>query len=317
MDWEYIVWCVGLVATILTIVTGVHFLVQLFSKKRKRALLFENVECKLYQAKEHDRVALCVYYDGVKQQSNLVVLKAKLTNTGQEDLSKSVLADPIKLLCGEGYRIINAMVVGEYEKIRPSLMWSPDSVELSWDLLKRKGCFEIEIIATIDEGVRGADIAIDFYNAINIDINADGIDFVDKQVGLSRGDKSIKFRKRIMLFYLFLLLGCGVYLWFQERNTVRYSIAYELIVDSCKYISPIAYRPFDDSVKLVLDEQECCFSIDEFNSLCKVLNVADVELLKKDVCKYYRMNYGMIIFCVGCVCCIFILDFMRKKRRKR
>ena len=166
MDWEYIVWCVGLVATILTIVTGVHFLVQLFSKKRKRALLFENVECKLYQAKEHDRVALCVYYDGVKQQSNLVVLKAKLTNTGQEDLSKSVLADPIKLLCGEGYRIINAMVVGEYEKIRPSLMWSPDSVELSWDLLKRKGCFEIEIIATIDEGVRGADIAIDFYNML-------------------------------------------------------------------------------------------------------------------------------------------------------
>lgn len=70
MDWEYISWCVGLIATILTIVTGVHFFVQLFSKKRKRALLFENVECKLYQAKEHDRVALCVYYDGVKQQSN-------------------------------------------------------------------------------------------------------------------------------------------------------------------------------------------------------------------------------------------------------
>lgn len=130
------------------------------------------------------------------QYNALVILKARIKNIGKDDISKSTLVDPIKINCPNDYTIINATLINPNDKVRPTIKYSQQCVEVSWDLLKHGKDLEIEIIACINNLSENSELAIDFYNSLSIDINAEGIDVVDKNIELSKKEQVLRSRKR-------------------------------------------------------------------------------------------------------------------------
>ena len=250
VDWPY--WIFGM-CTVLPIIGGVvSWMYKKCKKIRKRALLFDNIECKPYIHKEYKNVKLQVIYNNNDVYDALIVLKARISNIGEEDLSwDEVFADNIKIKCADKFEFINAVLSESYERIKPNVkIVNKKEIEVNWRLLKRKGYFDIEIIAKIDSENEYSDISIDFYNSLTIDINASGIDNVDK---IKLQTKEYKRHRRSFIFqtiYMFLLWFMFIVLYVTYPNTSYYNLTYMVEIDSCQYISTIAYKPKFDSIVL-------------------------------------------------------------------
>ena len=145
-----------------------------FYAVKNRALSIEYIDGKQYLHKKKEKIELKVIYNSSLTCDSLVTLRVAINNCGKEDISGTSLIDPIKITFSDKYEILDVSRVDEYNKIKPSIIFTPSSISLRWALLKHENKFEIDIIAksTSDDH----DLSVDLYNSLSCDINIDGID---------------------------------------------------------------------------------------------------------------------------------------------
>lgn len=290
-------------------------------KIRKKALLLENLESKQYIHKEHDRVELRVLYDKKIQYNALVISKVKLRNIGKEDIGKTTLVDPLKISCTDDYTIINATIINPSERIRPNITFSQQSIELSWDLLKHGKEIELEIIACINNPSEKTELAIDFYNSLLVDVNAEGIDSVDKNIELSRKEQSVQFRKKFLwVYFVMMLILSGYLIFIQPRNIVQYNVEYLISTDSTQFVSTIGFSSHKE--KLCVNderEQKVYSSIADFNSSNRVIKIESIKEAANSAKKNSDVSLWMCVVMTAMILIIGILTYvegyMLKKRR--
>lgn len=291
-------------------------------KIRKKALLLENFESKQYIHKEHDRVELRVLYEKKIQYNALVISKVKLRNIGKEDIGKTTLVDPLKISCTDDYTIINATIINPSERIRPNIKFTQQSIELSWDLLKHGKEIELEIIACINNPSEKTELAIDFYNSLLVDVNAEGIDSVDKNIELSRKEQSVQFRKRFIWVYFIIMLICSIYLVFiQPRNFIQYNVEYLIGADSTQFVSTLGFSSYREKLCINNEKgQEIYSSVEDFNSSNKIIKIESVKEAANSVKKNNRLSLWMSLIMTVMILFVGVLTYLegyklKKKRR--
>lgn len=317
MNIDYSYWF-PILLTLLPILYGVIRVLYIRLRKiRNRALLFENIESKQYVYTKNDQIELRVLYNRKISYDALVILKARIKNIGREDLSSSILIDPINLSCNEKYSIVDARVVNQYEKIKPEISFDENNVKLSWALLKHDCDIEIQIIAQILDVKITAKPAFVFFNELVVDINADGIDNVDKPIELTRSQKKNRVAILVLIGYLIFSIIGGVANYFVIQRKNYYDLEFNCNVDSSKAnIYTIAYQPTKDSVVLVVDDNKLFFSIEEFNRCVNINNISSVENVKRVFIKEQKRTiipYIIIFVLIIILLLIMILKYKRNK----
>ena len=294
---------------------------KIVKKERKKALIFENIESKQYIHKEHDKVELRVLYNKKINYDAIVILKARIKNIGKEDISKTTLVDPLKISCTDDYTIINATIINPSERIRPNITFSQQSIELSWDLLKHGKEIELEIIACINNPSEKTELAIDFYNSLLVDVNAEGIDSVDKNIELSRKEQGMQIRKKFLwVYFVMMLILSGYLIFIQPRNIVQYNVEYLISTDSTQFVSTIGFSSHKEML-CVNDEREqkAYSSIADFNSSNRIIKIESIKEAANSAKKNSEVSLWMCVVMTAMILIIGILTYvegyMLKKRR--
>ena len=289
-------------------------------KERKKALIFENIESKQYIHKEHDKVELRVLYNKKINYDAIVILKARIRNIGKEDIRKDILVDPIKINSTDNYTIINASVLNPNDKVRPTINYSEHSIELSWDLLKKGMAIDIEVIASIKDFDDKSELALHFYNSLLIDVNADGLDAVDKNIELTKAEQSVKFMKIVFWVYLLTTIIMLSYSCYKLPTKLLYNIEYTICADSVSYNSTLGFSRHTNKL-CVVDNNGTSkyYSIEEFNQLHSIGKINSIQQAKEDAKQNIRSLVGMlgsllvVIIMIGIA--IYVKSYKIKKRK--
>ena len=256
---------------------------KIVKKERKKALIFENIESKQYIHKEHDKVELRVLYNKKINYDAIVILKARIKNIGKEDIRKDILVDPIKINSTDNYTIINASVLNPNDKVRPTINYSERSIDLSWDLLKKGKAIDIEVIASIKDFDDKSELALDFYNSLSIDVNADGLDAVDKNVELTKAEQFVRFMKIVIWAYLLITIIMFGYSCYKLPTKLFHNIEFTICADSVSYNSTLGLSHHNNKL-CVVDNNGTSkyYSIEEFNQLHSISKINDIQQAKED-----------------------------------
>ena len=290
MEWSH-EFLISFVLAVVPILWGIvkWFWNRFFSKK-KRALSLEYVDSKQYFNKKNDKIELRVIYNNSLPCDSLVTLRVAIKNSGKEDISSVALIDPVKISCSDKYEILDVSRVEEYSKIKPSIIFTPSSVSISWALLKHESKFEIDIIAK--STTKNRDLSVNFYNSLYCDINIEGVDDIRYERQFTTEDKELRrFRKKIKLLavYSIMLMLFAI----RTYSFPDYTSYLSLQADSLSMESRVDVYSRNKTIKIHSSDEHLL--IQEFNDRYTITGIAD---------KYpNNNNVFYIIYFSGAVIC--------------
>ena len=292
MDWTY--W-LPIILGIIPLVYGVlKWLYDKYFAIKKRSLSIEYIDSNQYFHKKNDKVELKVIYNNITTCDALVTLRIAIKNKGTEDIPYRYLVDPIKLSFSEKYEILEVSKVSSYDKIKPTIVYTADSISLSWALLKHGDQFEIEIIAQNKLFEKDRDLSVSFYNSMLCDINIDGIDNVlyDKQLTVKD-----KLNKNINVKIIFFVVYSAVFMFSAITTSYKPDFNFQLVVkrDSISMENLVSIYSEDRIVEL--DAFDDVLTIDEFNSNYEISGL---------MTDYPKRNKFSVVFYMIFAACFFI-----------
>lgn len=288
--------CISFILAVIPILWGIGKWVwkHYFAIKR-RALSIEYVESKQYIHKRNDKVELKVIYNNSITCDSLVTLRIAINNCGQEDIPESSLIDPITISFSDKYEILEVSRAEDYDKIKPSIIYTRNSIVVSWALLKHQSKFEIDIIAKSNNKHR--DLSTDFYNSLSCDINIVGIDDVPYERQSTTKDKALMKSKRkifLVAIYTFFLLFSAI----RTYTFPDYTVALSLQKDSLLHDSKIYVYSRNDIVEV--DYFDESLTIHDFNDSYNIIGISGYTPKINSI-------FSIIYLCGACICVVGII----------
>lgn len=304
MNWSFEFW-ISVVLAVIPILWGIaKWVWERFFAIKNRALAIEYVDSKHYFHKKNEKIELKVIYNSSLTCDSLVTLRVAINNCGKEDISGASLIDPIKISFSDKYEILDVSRVEDYNKIKPTIIFTPRSISLTWALLKHETKFEIDIIAKSTNDTH--DLSVDFYNSLAYDINIEGIDEIQFAKQATTIDKTMqRSRRRINLLALYsiMLMVFAVRTYqFPDGSVVLTMQADDKLIES-----RVKVYSKDKTVEVELYDEQ--LPIQEFNDKYVITGIS------KD---YPNVNYiFFIIYLSGAGICIVGTIIMALKHIKK
>lgn len=261
---------ISTVLAVIPILLGIgKWIWRKFYAVKNRALSIEYIDGKQYLHKKKEKIELKVIYNSSLTCDSLVTLRIAINNCGKEDISGTALIDPIKITFSDKYEILDVSRVDEYNKIKPSIIFTPSSISLRWALLKHENKFEIDIIAKSTSD--NHDLSVDLYNSLSCDINIDGIDEIQYEKQHTIKDKEqLRSKRKIksLAIYSFVLMWCAVLTYGSPDSSMFITIR----TDDLSTESWVRVYSKDKTVLVEAYDEE--LSIQEFNDKYTIIGIS-------------------------------------------
>lgn len=308
MNWSIEVW-ISIILSIVPLVWGIAkwVCVKLWGIK-KRALSIEYIDSKQYFHKKNDKIELKVIYNNVTTYDAVVTLRIAIKNTGKEDISKAALIDPLKITFGENYEILEVTRVKEYEKIKPNIVYTANTVLLSWALLKHQDQLEIDIIAHNKSLEQERDLSIDFYNSLLCDINIEGVDEIYCEKKTTAKEKTIK-KSRGSIILMAVYAVVLTLLTIQTYNSPDYNYMLMLQKDTLVVESKVQVYAKEKNVDI--DYFSETVTIEEFNNNYKISGIPESYQKNNDI--LFIIYLSATILCFIATVLLLIMHQVKKK----
>ncbi len=308
MKWSIEVW-ISIILSIVPLVWGIAkwVCVKLWGIK-KRALSIEYIDSKQYFHKKNDKIELKVIYNNVTTYDAVVTLRIAIKNTGKEDISKAALIDPLKITFGENYEILEVTRVKEYEKIKPNIVYTANTVLLSWALLKHQDQLEIDIIAQNKSLEKERDLSIDFYNSLLCDINIEGVDEIYCEKKTTTKEKTIK-KSRGLIILMAVYAVALTLLTIQTYNSPDYNYMLMLQKDTLVVESKVQVYAKEKIVDI--DYFSETVTIEEFNNNYKISGIPESYQKNNDI--LFIIYLSATILCFIATVLLLIMHQVKKK----
>lgn len=308
MNWSIEVW-ISIILSIVPLVWGIAkwVCVKLWGIK-KRALSIEYIDSKQYFHKKNDKIELKVIYNNVTTYDAVVTLRIAIKNTGKEDISKAALIDPLKITFGENYEILEVTRVKEYEKIKPNIVYTANTVLLSWALLKHQDQLEIDIIAQNKSLEKERDLSIDFYNSLLCDINIEGVDEIYCEKKTTAKEKTIK-KSRGLIILMAVYAVVLTLLTIQTYNSPDYNYMLMLQKDTLVVESKVQVYAKEKIVDI--DYFSETVTIEEFNNNYKISGIPESYQKNNDI--LFIIYLSATILCFIATVLLLIMHQVKKK----
>lgn len=308
MNWSIEVW-ISIILSIVPLVWGIAkwVCVKLWGIK-KRALSIEYIDSKQYFHKKNDKIELKVIYNNVTTYDAVVTLRIAIKNTGKEDISKAALIDPLKITFGENYEILEVTRVKEYEKIKPNIVYTANTVLLSWALLKHQDQLEIDIIAQNKSLEKERDLSIDFYNSLLCDINIEGVDEIYCEKKTTAKEKTIK-KSRGLIILMAVYAVVLTLLTIKTYNSPDYNYMLRLQKDTLVVESKVQVYAKEKIVDI--DYFSETVTIEEFNDNYKISGIPESYQKNNDI--LFIIYLSATILCFIATVLLLIMHHVKKK----
>ena len=308
MNWSIEVW-ISIILSIVPLVWGIAkwVCVKLWGIK-KRALSIEYIDSKQYFHKKNDKIELKVIYNNVTTYDAVVTLRIAIKNTGKEDISKAALIDPLKITFGENYEILEVTRVKEYEKIKPNIVYTANTVLLSWALLKHQDQLEIDIIAQNKSLEKDRDLSINFYNSLLCDINIEGVDEIYCEKKTTAKEKTIK-KSRGLIILMAVYAVVLTLLTIKTYNSPDYNYMLMLQKDTLVVESKVQVYAKEKIVDI--DYFSETVTIEEFNNNYKISGIPESYQKNNDI--LFIIYLSATILCFIATVLLLIMHQVKKK----
>ena len=212
-------------------------------KNKVRLLLIENDCLSLFKTVVSELNELEIKFRGNPVNENLISYKATIFNSGNIDIDKNIIHEPLKINLPNGFEWKKVKIIDKSDKLVVNLDVESDYLQFNWDILKENEYFTFDSIIEykaieVEEKVEyddddfnfDEDIGEKLFSEIKITQRITNLKIVDKE---QRPEKplSISFAIFIAIFMLFWMFG-GLYLSIGQKYLPEYNLSHEIVKDS-------------------------------------------------------------------------------------
>lgn len=210
-----------------------------------------------------------------------VEITLRVSNTGKKDISKSDIYKRLKIRLPKPFKVVSVETVKENNKmsLKNSICDDNSSIVSEWDLLKRGNSFDLTILANAPKDDKSIAMIDSFYDSLEIEIFASGIETVNKSQSI-RGQLKlvIKFISLVYLLFTGLLLlneskfSTELTPFRYDIQAVEFSNPHGLIQDlqNCTMI----YNPKTNSITLQNDSTVIAIPTNDFEGQIHINNIS-------------------------------------------
>lgn len=258
MDINLIYMILGVIATIIVGYWGIKYTAN--HKTITNLLFFENGCISLFKTVVKDLEEIEIKYKGKKIDENLLIYKGTFFNSGNTDIDKSIIHQPVKVSLPKNYEWKKIKVIDQSKGVNILLEHNENELTFDWDILKENEFFTFDSVIEYkpqpdnDAKVIIKDITRHLSRNINFSHRITNLKSIEKEKLPTKPAGKIEF-----IFFSLYLLGIvclGLYWSAGQFIYPDYDIAYEVKIDSTEFYSSIDAQDKNEIILIDNDGNE-------------------------------------------------------------
>lgn len=202
---------IGIIGVILTAGFSIYSLRKMKKSTPKVELSFSKQECFSLIDESYNELGLDIKYKGNKITNSIILLKAKIKNTGSLDIDRNLIFSPLKIISLPQYKWLEAKIISTPADANIELkIATPNELTLIWDLLKDNECIEIEmVIEETEKPQNKVPSTVNFYDNIKFEYRITNLKNIKKDsysVSYQKINKRY-FKRWLFLGLVYLIIG--------------------------------------------------------------------------------------------------------------
>lgn len=135
---------VGIIATIIVGYIGIRYAYKY--KTRTSLLFFEHSCISLFKSVVKELDELEIKYKGKTVTENLIIYKGTFFNSGNNDIDKNLIHDPVKLILPDDYEWKKVKIIDQSKDVKLEFEAKTNELQFSWDILKENEFFTFDSV---------------------------------------------------------------------------------------------------------------------------------------------------------------------------
>ncbi len=313
----------GVIGVVLTIAFGIYSIWVYKKSKLKVSLDFKNKECYGLFRDEVNRLNIEIKYNNNPLTNPLILLKAKLINTGHLDIDKNRIYNPLKIKSTDEFKWLESRITYSPKGSTTNInINNPNELQLDWDLLKTEEWIEIEALVDVSSGSKvDSNRTNEFFNSLKFDYRITDLNHINKEKQISKKSSlSILSRHPKTVGSLVALVGLlfTICQFYPELNILpdKYNVEYKLSNENSSQHAIISAKGGNNlKIKPINSDKYIEVSVNDFNKKYKIEQIEQTSRDEMD--NLFMKILGIVYFIMGLafLAFSFYVDKRKKKRK--
>lgn len=303
----------GVVATIIVGYWGIKFTDN--QKTITNLLFFENSCISLFKTVVKDLEEVEIKYKGKKIDENLLIYKGTFFNSGNTDIDKTIIHQPLKVKLPENYEWKKIKIIDQSMDVNISFNHTENDLTFHWDILKENEFFTFDSVIEykpqneITEKSEIIDITRHLSRNISFSHRITNLKSIQKEELPAKPIR--KFGLIFLSVYLLAIVCTGLYFSAGQFIFPHYKIAYEIKNDSTKFYSSIEANGINEILLTDNNENEI---IKNIGSDKKIGLTGNVKTLRQNLSYWGLIGGGLLALLVLFLFILMIYSYIKDKK---
>ncbi|WP_072883585.1 hypothetical protein [Chryseobacterium takakiae] len=313
MDINLIYMILGVVATIIVGYWGIKFTDN--QKTTTNLLFFENSCISLFKNVVKDLEEVEIKYKGKKIDENLLIYKGTFFNSGNTDIDKTIIHQPLKVKLPENYEWKKIKIIDQSMDVNISFNHTESHLTFHWDILKENEFFTFDSVieykpqTEINEKSETIDITRHLSRNISFSHRITNLKSIQKE---ELPAKPIgKFGLIFLSVYLLGIVCIGLYFSAGQFIFPNYNVSYEIKSDSTKFYSSIEANGLNEILLTDNNENEI---IKNIGSDKKIGLTGNVKTLRQNLSYWGLIGGGILALLILLLFILMIYSYIKDKK---
>lgn len=285
----------GVIATVLVGYWGIKYTAN--HKAITNLLFFENGCISLFKTVVKDLAEVEIKYKGKKIDENLLIYKGTFFNSGNTDIDKSIIHQPLKVTLPENFEWKKVIIIDQSKDVNIILDYNESEATFNWDILKENEYFTFDSVIEYkpqpntdkSKDTVILDITRHLTRRIKFSHRITNLKSVEKEDLPTK--PASRFEFAFLVIYLLGFVCLGLYLSAGQFIYPNYNVAYEVKMDTTEIYSSIEAQNKNE-IKLLDDEEsEVIRRIDASNEIGLT---GKLKTVKKDLSYWGLIGGGLL-----------------------
>lgn len=219
-------------------------------------LFFENGCTSLFETVVKDLAEVEIKYKGKKIDENLLIYKGTFFNSGNIDIDKSIIHQPLRVSLPENYEWKKIIIIDQSRDVNVLVDYNESEATFNWDILKENEYFTFDSVLeykpqpNTDKDIDIRDITRHLTRNINLSHRITNLKSIEKE-DLPKPESKLEFT--IFSIYLLGIMFLALYLSAGQFIYPDYRVFHEVKVDTASFYLSIEALNNND-IKLLDNE---------------------------------------------------------------
>jgi hypothetical protein len=314
MDINLIYMILGVIATILVGYWGIKYTAN--HNTITNLLFFENGCISLFKTVVKDLEDVEIKYKGKKIDENLLIFKGTFFNSGNTDIDKSIIHQPLKVALPENYEWKKIKIIDQSKDVNFNLDYTENEATFNWDILKENEYFTFDSVIEYKPQLKTEnnqessvkDITRHLTRNISFSHRITNLKAIEKE-NLPTKPVS-KFGFTFLSVYLLAIVCLGLYWSAGQFVFPDYDVTYEIKLDSTNTYSALESNGKNEIILVDNDDNEI---IKKINASNEIGLTGKVKTVKKDLSYLGLIGGGLLALLILLAFIMMVYSYFKDK----